>query len=178
MSPLLCGTQVIEVALAPQISFHEANAQNLPSSQFQDNTYDLYTIAYGIRNCTSISDVLKEAHRVLKPGGTFACLEFSRVENPLLNTYGLYLVFNFCSYTRPRLYNQYSFSVIPLLGTILAGDRDSYQYLVESIRRFPPQDEFAQMIRDAGFATGKDADGGAWTNLWGGISCIHTGVKL
>lgn len=77
-----------------------------------------------------------------------------------------------------RLYNQYSFTVIPLLGTILAGDRDSYQYLVESIRKFPPQPMFAQMIRDAGFATGKDADGAAWIDLWGGIATIHTGVKL
>ena len=75
------------VALAPQVSFHEANAQELPASQFQDNTYDLYTIAFGIRNCTSIPNVLKEAYRVLKPGGTFACLEFSKVENPLLSTY-------------------------------------------------------------------------------------------
>ncbi|KAF8635805.1 hypothetical protein AX15_000012 [Amanita polypyramis BW_CC] len=146
----------------PQISFHEANAQQLPPSHFQDNTYDLYTIAFGIRNCTSIPDVLTEAYRVLKPGGKFACLEFSRVENPLLGT----------------LYDQYSFTVIPLLGTILAGDRESYQYLVESIRNFPPQGKFAQMIRDAGFATGKDVDGGAWTNLWGGIACIHTGVKI
>jgi 2-methoxy-6-polyprenyl-1,4-benzoquinol methylase len=70
---------------APQISFHEANAQELTPTQFTDNTYDLYTIAFGIRNCTSIPDVLKEAHRVLKPGGTFACLEFSRVNNPLLS---------------------------------------------------------------------------------------------
>ena len=76
------------------------------------------------------------------------------------------------------LYDQYSFSVIPLLGTILAGDRDSYQYLVESIRKFPAQPEFAEMIRDAGFATGGDHDGGAWTDLWGGIACIHTGVKV
>lgn len=76
-----------------------------------------------------------------------------------------------------RLYDQYSFSVIPLMGTILAGDRDSYQYLVESIRKFPSQPEFAGMIRDAGFATGGDRDGGAWTDLWGGIACIHTGVK-
>ncbi|KAM6494192.1 ubiquinone menaquinone biosynthesis methyltransferase UbiE [Amanita muscaria] len=145
----------------PQISFHEANAQLLPPSQFQDDTYDLYTIAFGIRNCTSIPDVLKEAYRVLKPGGTFACLEFSKVEHPLLST----------------IYDQYSFTMIPLLGTILAGDRDSYQYLVESIRKFPPQDEFARMIREAGFATGKDVEGGAWRNLWGGIACIHTGVK-
>lgn len=76
------------------------------------------------------------------------------------------------------VYDQYSFSIIPLLGTILAGDRESYQYLVESIRKFPPQEEFADMIRDAGFATGKKEDGGAWTNLWGGIAAVHTGVKV
>ncbi|KAF8208847.1 UbiE/COQ5 methyltransferase [Mycena galopus ATCC 62051] len=144
------------------ISFHEANAQELPPSQFTDNTYDLYTIAFGIRNCTSIPDVLKEAHRVLKPGGTFACLEFSRVTNPLFRL----------------AYDQYSFSMIPLMGTILAGDRASYQYLVESIRKFPLQPEFANMIRDAGFTTGKDVDGGAWTDLWGGIACMHTAVKI
>ncbi|PFH53935.1 hypothetical protein AMATHDRAFT_53606 [Amanita thiersii Skay4041] len=146
----------------PQVSFHEANAQILPSSYFKDNTYDLYTIAFGIRNCTSIPDVLKEAYRVLKPGGKFACLEFSRVENPLLST----------------LYDQYSFTMIPLLGTILAGDRDSYQYLVESIRRFPPQQEFSTMIKEAGFATGEEIDGDGWTNLWGGIACVHTGIKV
>lgn len=78
------------------------------------------------------------------------------------------------------MYDSYSFSVIPLLGTILAGDRDSYQYLVESIRRFPPQEDFAHMIQDAGFATGGLWEGkrGAWTDLWGGIAAIHTGVKL
>ncbi|KAI0755247.1 ubiE/COQ5 methyltransferase family-domain-containing protein [Daedaleopsis nitida] len=148
----------------PQIAFKEANAQNMPESEFPANTYDLYTIAFGIRNCTSIPDVLKEAHRVLKPGGTFACLEFSRVNNPLFRT----------------IYDQYSFSIIPLLGTILAGDRASYQYLVESIRRFPPQPEFAQMIQDAGFSTGAmhEGKGGAWTDLWDGIASIHTGVKL
>jgi 2-methoxy-6-polyprenyl-1,4-benzoquinol methylase len=81
---------------------------------------------------------------------------------------------------KPRLYDQYSFSVIPLLGTILAGDRASYQYLVESIRRFPTQGDFARMIGEAGFAIGGDfeGDGGAWRDLWGGIACIHTGVKL
>ncbi|KAG6895788.1 hypothetical protein C0992_012575 [Termitomyces sp. T32_za158] len=146
----------------PQISFHEANAQALPAEVFPDNTFDLYTIAFGIRNCTSIPDVLTEAYRVLKPGGTFACLEFSRVNNPLLST----------------LYDQYSFTMIPLLGTILAGDRSSYQYLVESIRKFPPQPEFARMIRDAGFVTGDDVDGGAWEDMWGGIACVHKGVKL
>ncbi|KAF5389227.1 hypothetical protein D9757_003460 [Collybiopsis confluens] len=146
----------------PQISFHEANAQQLPKEKFADNSYDLYTIAFGIRNCTSMPDVLSEAYRVLKPGATFACLEFNKVDNPLLST----------------LYDQFSFSVIPLLGTILTGDRVSYQYLVESIRRFPSPPDFAKMIRDAGFVTGKDIDGAAWTNLWGGVACIHTGVKV
>ncbi|KAI0769858.1 ubiE/COQ5 methyltransferase family-domain-containing protein [Fomes fomentarius] len=148
----------------PQIAFKEANAQSMSESEFPPNTYDLYTIAFGIRNCTSIPDVLKEAYRVLKPGGTFACLEFSRVNNPLLRT----------------IYDQYSFSVIPLLGTILAGDRASYQYLVESIRRFPPQPEFAKMIQDAGFTTGAlhEGKGGAWVDLWDGIASIHTGVKI
>jgi len=146
----------------PQISFHEANAQDLPESVFPSNTYDLYTIAFGIRNCTSIPAVLQEAYRVLKPGGTFACLEFSQVNNPLLSS----------------IYDQYSFSVIPLLGTILAGDRASYQYLVESIRRFPRQPEFAQLIRDAGFTTGDNCDGGAWNNLWNGVASIHRGVKV
>ena len=76
---------------------------------------------------------------------------------------------------RFRLYDTYSFSVIPMLGSILASDRESYQYLVESIRRFPPQAEFAKMITDAGFKTGRH---GGWTDLWGGVACIHTGVKI
>ena len=79
-----------------------------------------------------------------------------------------------------RVYDQYSFSIIPILGTVLAGDRESYQYLVESIRKFPPQPEFAQMLADAGFAVGgiHEGKGGAWTDLWGGIASIHKGVKL
>ncbi|KAF8469417.1 ubiE/COQ5 methyltransferase family-domain-containing protein [Russula ochroleuca] len=147
----------------PQVAFIEGNAQALPLDTFPDNTYDLYTIAFGIRNVTSIPDVLREAHRVLKPGGIFACLEFNKVTNPLL----------------AQFYDQYSFSVIPLLGTILAGDRASYQYLVESIRRFPSQGDFARMIAEAGLAIGGDFEGddGAWRDLWGGIACIHTGVK-
>ncbi|KAG8961184.1 2-hexaprenyl-6-methoxy-1,4-benzoquinone methyltransferase [Tulasnella sp. 419] len=148
----------------PQISFQLANAQALPKDIFPDNSFDLYTIAFGIRNCTSVPDVLSEAYRVLKPGGTFACLEFGKVGNPLLS----------------QLYDTYSFSVIPLLGTILASDRDSYQYLVESIRRFPSQPDFAQMIRNAGFSTGEDweGEGGAWRDLWGGIASVHMGVKV
>ncbi|KIO18055.1 hypothetical protein M407DRAFT_84340 [Tulasnella calospora MUT 4182] len=147
----------------PQIGFQVANAQELDPDIFPDNSFDLYTIAFGIRNCTSIPDVIKEAHRVLKPGGTFACLEFGKVDNPLLS----------------QLYEVYSFSVIPMLGSILASDRESYQYLVESIRRFPSQPVFAQMIRDAGFTTGQDfsGQGGAWRDLWGGIASVHLGVK-
>jgi 2-methoxy-6-polyprenyl-1,4-benzoquinol methylase len=76
------------------------------------------------------------------------------------------------------MYDKYSFSIIPLLGTILAGDRDSYTYLVESIRRFPSQPEFTGLIKDAGFVTGPEVDGGAWRDLWGGIACVHTGVKV
>ncbi|GJJ13330.1 hypothetical protein Clacol_007582 [Clathrus columnatus] len=127
--------------------------------QFPSNTYDLYTIAFGIRNCTSVPDVLSEAYRVLKPGGTFACLEFSRVSNPLL----------------AQAYDTYSFSIIPLLGSIIASDRASYQYLVESIRRFPPQEEFSNMIKAAGFQISRK---GGWRDLWGGIACVHTGVKV
>ena len=168
---------------APQVAFIEGNAQALPSDTFPDNTYDLYTIAFGIRNVTSIPDVLREAHRVLKPGGVFACLEFNRVTNPLLAQYVFppfpFPLSPFLTGGKHRVYDQYSFSVIPLLGTILAGDRASYQYLVESIRRFPSQGDFARMIGEAGLATGGDfeGDGGAWRDLWGGIACIHTGVK-
>ncbi|KAI9465037.1 ubiquinone menaquinone biosynthesis methyltransferase UbiE [Lactarius psammicola] len=167
----------------PQIAFLEANAQALHAEMFPDNTYDVYTIAFGIRNVTSIPDVLREAHRVLKPGGTFACLEFNKVTNPVLAQYvppSSLPPRSASDRQQRRLYDQYSFSVIPLLGTILAGDRASYQYLVESIRRFPSQGDFAQMIADAGFATGGnfEGDGGGWRDLWGGIACIHTGVKL
>ncbi|KAG8814654.1 2-hexaprenyl-6-methoxy-1,4-benzoquinone methyltransferase [Serendipita sp. 399] len=146
----------------PQVAFHAGNAQDLERERFPDNTYNIYTIAFGIRNCTDVPAVLKEAHRVLKPGGVFACLEFSKVTQPALAS----------------MYESYSFSVIPLLGTILAGDRASYQYLVESIRKFPTQEDFSGMISDAGFEVGELEDGGAWRNLWGGIAAIHTGVKV
>ncbi|KAG9103516.1 2-hexaprenyl-6-methoxy-1,4-benzoquinone methyltransferase [Ceratobasidium sp. 370] len=147
----------------PQVEFTLGNAQDLPRDSCPDNEYDLYTIAFGIRNCTDVQAVLNEAFRTLRPGGRFACLEFSRVGNPLLS----------------QIYEAYSFSVIPMLGSILASDRASYQYLVESIRRFPPQPEFAQMIVQAGFTTGDmhEGEGGSWRDLWGGIACIHMGTK-
>ncbi|GAA6001309.1 hypothetical protein JCM10207_006602 [Rhodosporidiobolus poonsookiae] len=141
----------------PQVGFILGNAEDL--STIPDNSLDLYTIAFGIRNCTHIDRVLKEAHRVLKPGGVFSCLEFSKVHNPVL----------------AKAYELWSFQVIPPLGHILAADRDSYQYLVESIARFPTQERFAAMIREAGFTTPAEEP---YENLTFGIASIHTGVKL
>ena len=115
-----------------RIDFVEANAEELP---LEAKTFDAYTIAFGIRNVPRIDAALREAHRVLKPGGRFLCLEFSKVDVPLLD----------------RIYDAYSFNVIPQLGQMVTGDAESYQYLVESIRRFPPPAAFARMIEEAGF---------------------------
>ncbi|WVQ99267.1 hypothetical protein IAU59_006399 [Kwoniella sp. CBS 9459] len=147
----------------PQITFTHGNAQHLPS-HIADNSIDLYTIAFGIRNCTSLPAVLSEAHRVLKPGGKIGVLEFGKVSNPLFR----------------EVYRQYSFQFIPIMGKILAGDSESYQYLVESIERFPSQPDFAQLVRDAGFQTGqmREGKGGAWTDFTGGIATMWTGVKV
>ncbi|KAI9320364.1 UbiE/COQ5 methyltransferase, partial [Zopfochytrium polystomum] len=119
--------------LTGRITFQECNAEHL--SSIPDASVDAFTIAFGIRNCTHVDAVVREAYRVLKPGGRFMCLEFGSVENPIIRS----------------IYDTYSFEVIPTLGGLIANDRDSYQYLVESIRRFPPQPAFARMIRDAGF---------------------------
>lgn len=121
-----------------------------------DKSVDVVTIAFGIRNVTNIDAALREARRVLKIGGRFACLEFS---HPI--THGL-----------ETAYDAYSFNVIPWLGEKVVGDRESYQYLVESIRRFPRQDTFLQMIKDAGFARA------AYSNLTGGVAAIHGGWRL
>ncbi|TEA35910.1 hypothetical protein DBR06_SOUSAS810008 [Sousa chinensis] len=129
------------------------DAEELP---FDDDKFDVYTIAFGIRNVTHIDQALQEAHRVLKPGGRFLCLEFSQVNNPLVS----------------RLYDVYSFQVIPVLGEVIAGDWKSYQYLVESIRQFPSQEEFKEMIEDAGFQKV------TYENLTSGIVAIHSGFKL
>ena len=129
------------------------DAEALPVS---DGSADAYTIAFGIRNVTHIDRALEEARRVLKPGGRFACLEFSQVVLPVLD----------------RAYQVYSDTVLPRLGGIVAGDPDSYRYLVESIRRFPDQDGFAQMINDAGLAHVKVV------NLTGGVAALHTAWRL
>ncbi|GER51619.1 ubiquinone/menaquinone biosynthesisC-methyltransferase UbiE [Striga asiatica] len=124
--------------------------------KFEDKSMDGYTIAFGIRNVTHIEKALSEAHRVLKRGGRFLCLELSHVELPVFKD----------------LYDYYSFSVIPALGELIAGDRESYQYLVESIRRFPPQEKFASMIAEVGFQKVE------YENLVGGVVAIHSGLKL
>lgn len=129
------------------------NAESLPCEDMQ---YDYYTIAFGIRNVTHIDQALKEAYRVLKPGGRFLCLEFSHVENPLL----------------APIYKAYSFNVIPQLGKLFAGDAAPYQYLVESICKFPPQEQFSTMIKEAGF------DRVSYRNLNSGICAIHSGWRL
>jgi len=135
------------------VRFVEANAEELP---FADASFDAYTIAFGIRNVTHIDRAISEAYRVLKPGGRFLCLEFSEVQVPLLD----------------RLYDFHSFEVIPRLGKWTAGSAEPYQYLVESIRKFPKQQAFAQMIRDGGFAQV------SYRNLTGGIAAMHSGWKI
>ncbi len=129
------------------------DAQNLP---FPDNHFDAYTIGFGIRNVTQIEEALSEAYRVLKPGGKFYCLEFSHMVTDGLQ----------------KAYDAYSFNVIPWLGEKVANDRESYQYLVESIRRFPSQEEFLFMLKQAGFSRAK------YENLSGGIAALHSGWRL
>ena len=140
-------------AFAGQLSWVNGDAMALP---FPDNSFDSYTIAFGIRNVTRVQDALSEAFRVLRPGGRFMCLEFSAVTLPVMD----------------KLYETYSFNVIPRMGQMVANDRDSYQYLVESIRQFPIQDDFAAMIREAGFGQVR------YRNMTGGVAALHSGWKL
>ena len=123
---------------------------------FEDNTFDAYTISFGIRNVTSVQGAINEAYRVLKPGGRFLVLEFSSIPNPAMQW----------------AYDRYSFNVIPKLGELIANDRDSYQYLVESIRKFPKQEQFENMIRIGGFSLVK------YCNLSLGIAALHSGWKI
>ncbi len=139
--------------LADRLDWVVGDAMALP---FESGTFDVYTISFGIRNVTRIPDALAEAFRVLRPGGRLMVLEFSQMPNAMLR----------------RAYDAYSFNVIPRMGEVVAKDRDSYQYLVESIRRFPDQDTFAGMIRSAGFGQVK------YRNLSMGIAALHSGWKL
>jgi demethylmenaquinone methyltransferase/2-methoxy-6-polyprenyl-1,4-benzoquinol methylase len=135
------------------ITFTEANAEDLP---FADRSFDACSIAFGIRNVPRIERALAEAHRVLKLGGHFACLEFSSVEVPGLEA----------------LYDFYSFNVIPALGRAVTGDAEAYRYLVESIRRFPKPNAFAEMMRQADFGRV------SFQTLTGGIVALHSGWRL
>lgn len=151
---LLAGQKRAEAEdMASRLSWVVGDAMALP---FADNSFDVYTISFGIRNVTRIADALREAYRVLRPGGRLMVLEFSQIPNDLMQA----------------VYDAYSFNVIPVMGQVVAGDRDSYQYLVESIRKFPNQELFASMIREAGFDQVK------YRNLTLGIAALHSGWKL
>ena len=140
-------------ALADKLDWVVGDAMALP---FETNSFDRYTISFGIRNVTRIAQALAEAFRVLRPGGRLMVLEFSQLPNDAMQ----------------KAYDLYSFNVIPRMGQLIAGDRDSYQYLVESIRQFPDQETFAGMIRDAGFENVK------FRNLSLGIAALHSGWKI
>jgi len=145
--------RLADAGLSDRVALSIGNAESLP---FPDRSFDAYTIAFGIRNVTHIDKALGEAWRVLKTGGRFLCLEFSTCEVPILD----------------RLYDFHSFEVIPRLGQLAAGSAEAYRYLAESIRRFPNQQRFADMIRAAGFARA------SYRNLTGGIAAIHSGWRI
>lgn len=136
----------------PRLEWVAGDALDLP---FEDNSFDAYTIAYGIRNVADIDQALREAHRVLRKGGVFMCLEFSDFKNPLLR----------------KAYERYLLEVLPVMGEVVVGDYKSYRYLAESILDFPEQEDFRRMIADAGFKYT------SYENLMQGISCIHYGYK-
>ncbi|WP_439522015.1 bifunctional demethylmenaquinone methyltransferase/2-methoxy-6-polyprenyl-1,4-benzoquinol methylase UbiE [Marivita sp.] len=140
-------------AMGDSLDWVVGDAMHLP---FENNTFDVYTISFGIRNVTRPQEALNEAFRVLRPGGRLMVLEFSQIPNELMQ----------------KVYDLYSFNIIPRLGQAIANDRDSYQYLVESIRKFPDQDTFLGMVRQAGFENAK------FRNLSMGIACLHSGWKI
>jgi len=140
-------------SLTGSLDWVVGDAMALP---FPDNTFDVYTISFGIRNVTRPQEALNEAYRVLRPGGRLMVLEFSQLPNPAMQ----------------KAYDLYSFNVIPRMGQAIAGDRDSYQYLVESIRNFPDQETFLSMVRTAGFGQAK------YRNLTMGIAALHSGWKI
>ncbi|MBL8562745.1 MAG: bifunctional demethylmenaquinone methyltransferase/2-methoxy-6-polyprenyl-1,4-benzoquinol methylase UbiE [Gemmobacter sp.] len=140
-------------SMAERLDWVVGDAMALP---FPANTFDVYTISFGIRNVTRVQDALNEAYRVLRPGGRLMVLEFSQIPNEMMQ----------------KAYDLYSFNLIPVMGQIIANDRDSYQYLVESIRKFPDQETFAAMIRKAGFGQVK------YRNLSLGIAALHSGWKI
>ena len=151
---LVEGRQRAEAdSLTGSLDWVVGDAMALP---FPDNTFDVYTISFGIRNVTRPQEALNEAYRVLRPGGRLMVLELSQLPNPAMQ----------------KAYDLYSFNVIPRMGQAIAGDRDSYQYLVESIRNFPDQETFLSMLRTAGFEQAK------YRNLTMGIAALHSGWKI
>ncbi|MEM9581632.1 MAG: bifunctional demethylmenaquinone methyltransferase/2-methoxy-6-polyprenyl-1,4-benzoquinol methylase UbiE [Pseudomonadota bacterium] len=140
-------------ALSTKLDWIVGDAMALP---FEDNSFDVYTISFGIRNVTRIADALSEAFRVLRPGGRLMVLEFSQLPNPMMQ----------------KAYDAYSFNVIPRMGKLIANDSESYQYLVESIRKFPDQDRFAAMISAAGF------ENVSYRNMTFGVAALHAGWKI
>lgn len=146
-------SRAIDRGIIQNIDWMQGDAEKLP---YADNSFDVYTISFGLRNVTRIDNALAEAYRVLKPGGRFYCLEFSKVKNPVLGS----------------IYDIYSKNFIPKFGGMIAGDEDSYQYLIESIRKFPPQEELKARLEDAGFSHV------SFKNLSSGIAAIHSGYKI
>lgn len=149
----VCKAKSIDKNILKGLDLVVADAENLP---FADNSFDYYTIAFGIRNMLSIENALKEAYRVLKPTGKFLCLEFSRVQNDMLKP----------------LYDFYSFNVIPAIGKSIAHNESAYRYLAESISLFPDQEDFKTKIQNAGF---EDV---GYDNLTFGVAAIHSGYKI
>ncbi len=145
--------RAIDQGILKGLSWTCGNAESLP---FPSRSMDSYTIAFGLRNVTHIDRALAEARRVLKPGGRFFCLEFSQVVMPILD----------------QIYDQYSFKILPNMGQLVANDRESYQYLAESIRRFPPQDDLISMMQTAGF------EKCSYRNHTGGVAAIHCGWRI
>lgn len=151
---LVEGRKRAEAAkMSESLNWVTGDAMALP---FPDNTFDVYTISFGIRNVTRPQEALNEAYRVLRPGGRLMVLEFSQLPNPMMQ----------------KAYDLYSFNVIPNMGKLIADDRGSYQYLVESIRKFPDQDTFLGMVKQAGF------EQASYRNMSMGIACLHSGWKI
>ncbi|GGB98282.1 ubiquinone/menaquinone biosynthesis C-methyltransferase UbiE [Marinobacterium zhoushanense] len=144
--------KLINAGAAGNIEYVQANAECLP---FADNSFDIITIAFGLRNVTDKDSALRSMQRVLKPGGKLMVLEFSKTDNPLLT----------------KAYDFYSFNILPQMGKLIANDAESYRYLAESIRMHPDQETLKQMMTDAGFVNCR------YQNMTGGVVALHTGIK-